>query len=51
MSARLIGTAADPLIAGEVIAWEDVSRLDVGCIIVRESSVRHARASMPVRGE
>ena len=37
MLARLVGTGADPLIGGEVIGWEIVSRLEGGCIIVRES--------------
>ena len=38
ISARLIGTGADPLISGEVIAWEAVTSLDAGCIIVRDGA-------------
>ena len=38
MSARLVGTGADPLISGEMIAWEAVSRLEVGSIIVRDGT-------------
>jgi len=47
MSARLVGTGgdgADPLIRGEVIAWEAVSRLEVGSIVVRDGIVRHGES-------
>jgi sporulation protein YlmC with PRC-barrel domain len=40
MSARLVGTGSDPLIAGEVIAWESVVKLEDGCVIVRDAAVR-----------
>ncbi|MEA2141082.1 MAG: PRC-barrel domain [Solirubrobacteraceae bacterium] len=39
ISARLLGTGPDPLISGGVIAWEAVSRLELGCIIVRNGTV------------
>jgi sporulation protein YlmC with PRC-barrel domain len=38
ISARLVGTGPDPLISGEVIAWEAVTRLEVGRIIVRDGA-------------
>ena len=38
LSARLVGTGLDPLIRGEVIRWEDVSRLEGGSIIVRDGA-------------
>ena len=53
ISARLVGTEADPLISGEVIAWEAVTGLEVGRAMVsgatgmatnfcrRLTSVRH----------
>jgi sporulation protein YlmC with PRC-barrel domain len=37
ISARLVGTGPDTIIAGEVIGWEAVSRLEVGSIIVRDT--------------
>ncbi len=37
ISARLLGTGPDTMIAGEVIGWEAVSRLEVGSIIVRDA--------------
>ena len=38
MSARLVGTGADPLIAGDVIGWEAVSRVEIGSIIVPDGT-------------
>jgi sporulation protein YlmC with PRC-barrel domain len=35
ISARLVGTGPDTVIAGEVIAWEAVSRVEAGSIVVR----------------
>jgi sporulation protein YlmC with PRC-barrel domain len=37
ISARLVGTGPDPMIGGEVVGWEAVSRLEVGSIIVRDT--------------
>ena len=37
ISARLVGTAPDTTVAGEVIGWEAVSRLEAGSIIVRDT--------------
>ena len=37
ISARLVGTGPDAIIAGEVIGWEAVSRLEAGSIIVRDT--------------
>ena len=37
ISARLVGTEPDTIIAGEVIGWEAVSRLEGGSIIVRDT--------------
>jgi sporulation protein YlmC with PRC-barrel domain len=51
ISARLVGIGPDALIDGEVIGWEAVSRLEVGSIIVRDTSVargnfaRHGKAA------
>ena len=39
ISARLVGTGPDTIIAGEVIGWEAVSRLEAGSIIVRDTPV------------
>jgi PRC-barrel domain len=38
ISARLVGTGPDPLISGEVIAWEAVTGLEVGRVIVRDGA-------------
>jgi sporulation protein YlmC with PRC-barrel domain len=38
ISTRLVGTGADPLIGGEVIAWEAVRRIVDGCVIVRDTA-------------
>jgi sporulation protein YlmC with PRC-barrel domain len=45
ISARLVGTGADPLIGGEVIGWEAVSRLEAGSIILRDTPARAAQSS------
>jgi sporulation protein YlmC with PRC-barrel domain len=37
ISGRLLGTGSDTIVAGEVIGWEAVSRLEVGSIIVRDA--------------
>jgi hypothetical protein len=37
ISVRLVGTGTDATIAGEVIGWEAVSRLELGSIIVRDA--------------
>jgi sporulation protein YlmC with PRC-barrel domain len=35
IAARLIGTGPDPTIVGDVIAWDAVSRVEIGSIVVR----------------
>jgi sporulation protein YlmC with PRC-barrel domain len=37
MIARMIGSGPDPLVAGDMIPWEQVTRLDDGLISVRAS--------------
>src|SRR2546429_9352863 len=46
ISARLVGTGPDPILAGVVIGWEAVSRLEVGSVIVRDAptSARYLRS-------
>jgi sporulation protein YlmC with PRC-barrel domain len=38
MAARLVGIGPNPLIAGDVIGWEAISRVAVGSILVRDGS-------------
>ncbi|HWG08798.1 MAG TPA: PRC-barrel domain-containing protein [Solirubrobacteraceae bacterium] len=40
VAARLLGTAAEPVISGEVVAWDAVTRLEDGCVTVRDSARR-----------
>lgn len=38
LAARLVGTGPEPLVAGDVIRWEAVTRLSDGCVIVRDGT-------------
>jgi hypothetical protein len=38
LSARLVGTGPEPLISGGVVAWEAVTRLEDGLVLVRDGT-------------
>jgi sporulation protein YlmC with PRC-barrel domain len=38
MATRLVGTGPEPRISGGVVAWEAVSRLEDGLIVVRDGT-------------
>jgi sporulation protein YlmC with PRC-barrel domain len=43
-SARLVGTDTDPLISGELVRWESVSRLTDGCVVLHDTRQHRGRA-------